>query len=333
MYWNQGYGSSYYACTIDRVTWRETGRFEITGGSITRGADGLRDAADIEATGYDGREQYIRIYLDTKQSGSNDHVPLFTGLAISPKRKSKGNYATNTLQCYSVLKAAADVYLDRGYYAPSGVDSVRVIRELLSVVPSPVEAPDDAPELVSSIIAEERETRLSMVDKILSSLDWIMQIKGDGTIMIMPRPTEPVASFDPVENDSIESEVEIEHDMYSAPNVFRAISDGMSAVAKDESPESPLSIYNRGREVWAEENSVKLNAGETLPEYAVRRLKELQQVSIKASYDRRYKPNIYVNSIIRLHYPAQQLDGMFRVQSQKITLTFGATTSEEVVKI
>lgn len=335
MEWKKGYSASYYARIIDPVAWRETERIEITGGSINRGEDGLRDAADIDTTKYDVGEQYIRIYLDAKQSGTSQHVPLFTGLTSKPKRKIEGDMETVTLQCYSMLKPASDVLLDRGYYAPSGILGTTIIQDLLKVVPAPVEVIEDkekAPMLRTSIIAESGETRLTMTDKILNAIDWMLRIKGDGTLQLMPKPEEADISFDPLENDVIEPSIDIDYDWYAAPNVFRATEDDMSAIAKDESPDSPLSTVSRGREIWAEETSCNLNAGETIAEYAVRRLKEMQSKSITASYDRRYHPDVYVGSLVRLHYPRQGLDGVFEVTSQKIKLGHGANTNEEVVK-
>ena len=86
----------------------------------------------------------------------------------------------------------------------------------------------------------------------------------------------------------------------------------------------------RLREVWKEETSVKLNDGESLAAYAHRRLRELQAVSTEISYSRSYNPNVLVTDRIRLHYPAQNLSGIFVVKSQSITLDACATTAEEV---
>ena len=82
--------------------------------------------------------------------------------------------------------------------------------------------------------------------------------------------------------------------------------------------------------MWAEETSSELNTGESISEYAVRRLKELQQVQLKASYDRRFIPEVLVGDFIRLRYPTQGLEGIFRVTGQKIELGHGARTSEEI---
>ena len=118
MDWGKGYSATYYLAQVDPVTWRDIARIEITGGSINREKTGLIESADIDCTGYDDGERWIRVYLDARQNGAAEHVPLFTGLATSPEDEIDGTRVENALQCYSVLKPADDVLLLRGWYAP-----------------------------------------------------------------------------------------------------------------------------------------------------------------------------------------------------------------------
>lgn len=334
MKWNNGFSASYYGYILDPHSFREMTRLEITGGELSRSSEGLRDSANINCVSYDfSKERYIRIYLDAKQNGAAAHLPLFTGLATSPSRDIDGFYETNTVECYSVLKAADDVLLERGYYVPAGSDGAMIIRDLLSVSPAPVIVDGNAPSLQTSLIAEDGETRLSMADKVLSAIGWRMRIDGMGTIELCQKPNKESAGFDPIEQDVLEPGISVDYDWYACPNVFRAIQEDLSAVARDDSEDSPLSTVNRGREVWEEETSCDLNTGESIAEYAVRKLKELQRVHLTAEYDRRYHPNVFVGDLVRLHYPAQGLDGLFRITSQKIELSHGAKTSEEVEAI
>ncbi|OLR55032.1 hypothetical protein BHK98_02495 [Hornefia porci] len=334
MNWKNGFSASYYGYYIDPASWREKERFEITGGTITRSEGGLKDSADIECKSYEqGKERYIRIYLDAWQNGSASHVPLFTGLATSPKQDIDGYFETGTLECYSVLKPAADVLLERGYYVPSGVNGAEVVKDLLSVSPAPIFISGASPGISKSIIAEDGETRLSMAEKVLSVIGWRMRITGNGTIEICPEAATEAAQFDPIDQDVIEPTISVDYDWYSCPNVFRAVQDDLSSVARDDSPDSPLSTVNRGREVWAEETSCDFNTGESISEYALRSLHELQSIAMTAAYDRRYHPDILVGDVVRLRYPVQGLDGLFQITSQRIELGYGAKTSEEVKKI
>lgn len=333
MDWSKGYTSEYYITLIDKETWRDTERFEISGGQIKRELSGLRESATLNsAIQLQGTENWVRVWMDTEQAGDVAHIPLFTGLATSPTKKYSGDYEAHSFDCYSVLKPASDIYLLRGWYAPSGVQGGSVIKDLLSVIPAPVNIAENSPRLSGYIIAENNETRLTMVEKILSAMDWRMKIDGSGAVSVEPKSDEVVSSFDPIDNDLIETEVSIDYDLFDCPNVFMAIEDDLTAIAKDDSDESELSIRNRGREVWAQESSCNLASNETIEQYAYRMLKELQKVSMTANYTRRYLSNVYPSDFIRLHYPAQGLDGNFMVKSQNITLGYSAQTVEDVIK-
>ena len=326
MNWEKGFTASYYAYLIDAKTWRETELLQITAGNISRTGSGLRDSADITCINYNDRERYIRLYVDVQQNGASEHVPIFTGLTSAPSRDIDGVLETNSVECYSVLKPAEDVLLQRGYYVPAEADGGLIIKDLLSVTPAPVEVVGEAPALQTSVIAEDGENHLTMVDKILTAINWRMRILGDGTIQIMPLAEETVRIFDPLNADVLEPSLKITRDWYKCPNVLRAVSGDLVAVARDDDDNSPLSTVNRGREVWDEESNVALNTGESIAEYATRRLKELQLVETTAQYTRRYDPDVLVSDRVRLNYPRQSLNGVYEITSQKITLGYGCTT-------
>ena len=330
MNWEKGFTASYYVYLIDAKTWRETELLQITDGSISRTDSGLRDSADITCVRYNDRERYIRIYLDVQQNGASEHVPIFTGLTSAPSRDIDGVLETNSVECYSVLKPAEDVLLQRGYYVPAEADGGIIIQDLLSVTPAPVEVIGEAPALQTSVIAEDGENHLTMVDKVLTAINWRMRILGNGTIQILPQAEETLRTFDPLNADVLEPTLTITRDWYNCPNVLRAVSNDLVAVVRDDSEDSPLSTVNRGREVWKEETNVALNSGESIAEYAMRRLSELQLVETTASYTRRYDPDVLVSDRVRLNYPRQGLNGVYEITSQKITLGYGCTTDEEV---
>lgn len=327
MDWTKGWEAKHYASIVDPTTWRDIDRFEITGGRISRANDELRESADIETTNYPQGERWVRIWMDLRQNGASDHIAMFTGLATSPADDIDGNLISNTVECYSVLKPCQDVLLPRGWYAPRGSGEA-IIKDLLSVTPAPVEIEQNIPTLNQHIIAEEGETHLSMLNKVLLAMDWRIRITGDGIIHIKPQPMEVNAEFSQ-SADAIEPQFSKEHDWYGCPNVFRATSGDNTAVVVDES-DSLISVLSRGREVWAEDTNASLKNGETLYEYATRRLKEEQMVAMRVNYNRRYNPNVLVGDLIRLNY--QQVKGTYFVLSQNIELGHDSTTSEEVVR-
>lgn len=330
MDWSKGYSASYYATRVDPVTWRDMERFEIVDGSIKRNDDALRESADVSCVGHQiAVEQWIRIYLDARQSGDASHEALFTGIASTPDLTRKMSRPETDLACYSVLKPMDDVLLPRGWYASIGRTGEDVLRELFASTPAPVVIASDSPKLSESIIAEDGETNLTMAGRVLDAINWRLRINGDGTINVLPKPMDAVAMFDPLENDTVEPDVSITADWYSCPNVFMAVADDLTGIARDES-DGPLSVSSRGREVWAYESGCDLAENESIGAYAQRKLRELQQVAKTASYARRYCPDVVPGDLIRLHYNG--LDGLYTVQSQSIDLSYNARTSEEVTE-
>ena len=334
MDWSKGYSSRYYATIVDRATWQDLSRFEITGGTIERTDSDLLESADLDCINYsETNEQWIRVWLDTIQDGDYLHTPLFTGLATSPKKSINGVIEKTSIECYSVLKPAQDMLLSRGWYAPIDINGGTLAKRLLSVCGAPIDVAEDAKNLEYAIIAEDGETNLTMAWKVVIAIGWLIRIRSDGTIYIGPGETKSKWGFGVLENDMLEPNVDVEYDWYDCPNVFRANSGGYSAIARDDDPNSLYSVPARGREIWREENDCDLAEGQSLTEYAKSRLNELQQTAVTISYNRRYHPEILVGDVVSLHYPTQNLDGDYLVTSQSITLGHNAQTSEEAVKL
>ena len=330
MDWSKGFSSAYYATFVDKASWRDVDKFDLISGNINRSVSSLIEAAELDTREAFDNERWIRVYMDTRQNGETGHEALFTGLAVPPKTEIDGNIKTFSLECYSVLKPAEDVLLDRGYYIPKGINGGEMIAELLKVTPAPVEIDALTPNLRNVIVAESGETHLSMVYKILKAINRRIRISGDGTIHIAPTSTEAAVAFSALDYDAVEPKLTLTHDWFSCPNVFRVTDGDTSAIARDEREDSILSVQNRGREVWMAEDSVYLADDEGLAEYADRRLKEEQARAYDASYSRRYHPDIRVTDYVTLRYPAQGLDGTYKVVSQRIELGYGCRTEETI---
>jgi len=343
MDYTQGYRAIFYATEFDPVTWTDfsadlTRRIDLISGSISRTNTDLRQSASLVTKDYNiGFEQWIRIYMVAEQMGEQKREALFTGIATSPSDSHQGVVVNSNIQCYSVLKPAADIYLSRGWYANKNMNAITIIKELLKPI-NPTNAnvvitPNNAEAYLQDyVIAEDQETNLTMIEKILDAIGWMMQIQGDGTIVLSPYTLlgqdEPVLTMSPYENDIVETSFNIEHDWFECPNCIRVTYNGAIAIYKDEDPDSPLSVQNRGREVWAVEDSPALSTGESLYEYAKLRLHELQEMNEVATYTRRFMPEVNVDDIVRLGY--SDLSGDFIVETQNINLGYAANVSETV---
>ena len=333
MDWSKGFSAAYEFVVVNKDSWEDEKQLDFISGSIDRGADSnLMESATVTVTESIG-EEWIRIYLLAHQGGSFSRVPLFTGLTSCPERKLDGNRVSWESDCYSVLKPAGDVLLERGYYAPAG-SGAELVRKLLSVSPCPVDIDGVSPTLLSSIIAEEGETNLSMATKIIDSIGWRIRIAGDGRITLCGMGRKSMAAFGSNNDDSIEVDITDTYDWYSCPNVYRAVGEETGvAVARDNSQDSRLSTINRGREIWMEETGVILNSGETLAQYAARKLKEAQSPARKLNYNRRFYEDITIGDVVSLNYPVHDLVGDYRILSQSIELGNGCRTSEEVMRL
>ena len=331
MDYTRGYKASFYAMLLDPVTWLEIERIELISGSISRSNGGLEQTASLTVRDFDQtQEHWIRVYMDATQEADVDHVALFTGLVSAPKENVEGSVATHELECYSVLEPL-DVPLLLGEYIPYGMNAGTAIKRLLKPTPAPVDIAPGAPALEDYIVAEENETNVTMIQKVLDTIGWQMVIEGDGTIEVRPRPETVAASFSAIGMDVIEKTLSKTRDWFKTPNVFRATSGDMVAVARDDDPESPLSTVSRGREVTSEETDVTLTSDEGLAEYAKRKLKEEQQIVESADYTRRFIPGVMVGDRVDINY--DHLQGEYEVISQNISLTYNAQTEEQVERI
>lgn len=321
MNWTEGYSAYFNIKIVDPATWQDIGTVDITGGTVTKTTDGLMESADIQTTQNIG-EAIIRVYLYARQEDDGDRAAIFTGFLQTPGTDWDGVRESHNAICYSVLKPAADILLPRGWYAPK-TSAAEVVKDLLDII-APVEVEGTSPNLTQYIVAESGETNLTMAWKILNSIGWRLRITGEGRIVICPTPEEAVERFDTRTNDIIELKVTDEQDLFSCPNVFRASASNESVVAYDES-----SIERRGREIWAQEENCATNDGESLIEYAERRLSELQQPARKVKYSRRYIPEVVPGDMVNINLPAQNVAGDFYIKRQQITLGHNALTSEE----
>lgn len=343
MDWSKGFSTSHYMTIVDPISWKDIDVIQIENGTINHGNTSLIESADftcehVEDSIFD-TEQWIRVYADIRQDEDSYHGALFTGLACSPSRTIEGTMQKDRVQCYSVLKPAEDILLDRGYFVPAKSEVSTVVSKLLSVSSAPIRTNNVNGELLETLVAESNETNLSMAWKLLDLMGWTLRISGDGVITIDNYPKiadykkNEMVLFNATDSDSLETSISVDYDKFNCPNVFRAVHNSSMAIARDEDPNSSLSIQNRGREVWMEETDCTLKTNESLGDYAKRRLKEEQNVAYGLNYTRRYHPEVNVYDIIQLNYPAQNIVGYYKVESQTMTLGYSIAVSENVNKV
>lgn len=333
MQWDKGFSSMYILRTVNQTTWADEDEFNLIEGSIDSDFDSeLYASASIKLNEMIEGEKIVRVYLCASQDGAFIKTPLFTGIATSPERRIDGPTNTYTLECYSLLKFAKDVIVPIGYYVPAN-SGAEFVKGLLSVGNCKVVIDGQYQRVSEAIVAEDGDSYLSLALKVLKAINCRIRITGDGVIHICDKAVEPIITFGVNQNDVLETSVTDTYDLYSCPNCFMAVSDDGIAVAKDENPESKLSIKARGREVWVRESGVNLTNAESIAQYAIRRLKEEQDLNRIISYTRRFFDGIVSGDAIRLNYPEHELVGDFRIKSQKLTLGYGCSINEEVFSV
>lgn len=335
MDWSKGFSASYYATIVDPVIWSDLERIEISSGSISRTDSDVMETASVECEYFDVmRELWIRIYLEVKQNDELYKGPLFTGLLTAPNHSISNGHITTNIDCQSVLKPAKDILLDRGWYVPSVTNSGKVIKDLLSVSPAPIIIEDGSPDIGLNIIAEDGETRLSMVEKIIDSTPgWSLKITGNGEIYYGKQSNIPSIIFDENAYDAIGLDITFENSWHECPNVLRVEGDDIVVIVKDEDPESSLSIPSRGREIWDTEYNSTAGTIDELTLFARQTLKERQENLYKISYTRRYQPDLNLSDVVELNYPRYNILGKYRIESQTINLEYGVSVSESAVRI
>lgn len=328
---SSGISATYYVTRVNPQTWADAGEIPVISGDIKKNAESnLIASAELTVREDIGVEEWVRVYMIAEQSGAKERVPLFTGIVSSPSRDINGNSETRELDCYSVLKVASDILLPLGWFAPARTSGGELIKILLSDLPCPVELDEGSPNIISSFVAGDSDSKLSVAQSIAEAINWQIKVHGDGSVRICPMPLTISGTFDNIENDIIETAVTDNRDIFNVPNVLRVTLQGSAATARDDDPDSIYSTVNRGREIWLQE-AATLAAGESLGEYAMRRLKELQNPSRKLSYTRRFQPDVDVNDLVSIVYPKQNIGDVFRVKSQTITLSHGAKVKEESI--
>lgn len=260
-----------------------------------------------------------------------ERVPMATLLLSATESTYEHNSQKGTLVGRSVLAPAAQRIFVDGEYAPKGVDGAAYVSNLLrKCTPAPVVVHGSF-TLDDYVVFDLGSTYLSGIWDILDSAGWCMQIQGDGTIDILPKPTEPALVLDSAGAGLLMPSISVSADATDVPNVLIVTNGVETVTAVNDDPTSPTSTIARGRRVeQLVQNPVRVN-GETLNAYANRMLSELSVVERSYSYRREWWPDVLPYSIVRGRLASSGLYGDLRVKSQSFTCGAGVLVSETAV--
>ena len=334
--WTEGYSSTWRVFRVDRDTWADAELVEgVVAVSVERTCD--EDSPTLErgtmtvdiAPNATFSEGYYRIAMTAMQDGTAERVDVATLLCSSSEGDvNRGNDARD-VQGRSVLYPASRTELESGSYAPAGIDGVRYVAGLLrATINAPVET-EGSFVLDEHYVFDNGSTVLAAAWKVLDAGSYVLQIAGDGTVRVVPKPTEPSLVLDRAHARLLHPNVHHRLDYSEVPNRYKVNDNGTEVVAVNDDPNSVTSTVYRGWTLDARDDSPARVNGETLDAYANRKLEEASMVYDSRTYSREWWPDVYPHSVVRGSLSSVMLDGDLRVVSQSLTCGKGIVVEEE----
>lgn len=354
--WTKSMEQSYEYYTVEPTTLADLKRLDtVTSASFSRDADAeTLGSATIDVTDSTG-ESYVRGYLKTIQNGVTEKHALGTVLVQTPSSTFNGKITNISMDAYTPLIELKEKRPPLGYTIRKGTRimdaAYRIIRENARVPVSAVEPKivdkngilvDESPTLQYDFVANTDDTWLSFVIDLIKNAHYELALDAMGRIMFAPvrelDSLQPVWTFDDGNSSILLPELTMSHDLYGIPNVVEVVysygNDCKTAIAKNEDPNSPVSIPSRGRMITHRDPQPAL-AGYVTPnqiqEYAERLLRKLSTIEYSVSYTHAYCP-VRIGDCVRLDYAKAGINNIkAKVVSQSIRCNLGCQVSEKAV--
>lgn len=317
---------------VDPATWADGDQLPgVTSASVSRSAEGTIENGEIavDRTVSDPFEEgYYRIAMTASQGGATERVDVATLLCVATSDVVNRGVSAASVTGRSVLHPASSKRLPTGSYAPKGVDGAQWAADMLrDAINAPVEVSGSF-TLDDHVVFDAGTSVLDAVWAVLDAGNHVLQIAGDGTVTVLPKPNEPSLDLDLAHARLLQPGVTRELDWSEVPNRYFAVDNGTVEVAVNDLPESATSTVSRG---WlsdvVDESPTRVD-GETLHAYAERKLEELSTVRDARTYVREWWPGVHPFSVIRGSLTSVGIEGDFRVESQQVTCGRGVTVEE-----
>lgn len=355
--WTKSMEQSYEYYTVEPTTLADVKRLDtIKSASFSRDLETeTLGSATIGSTNSIG-ETYMRGYLKTVQNGITEKYPLSTVLVQTPSSSFNGTIMDVSMDAYTPLIELKEKRPPLGYTIRKGTRimdaAYRIVRENARVPVNAIEPifvtnsngelVDESPTLQYDFVANTDDTWLSFVIDLILNARYELGLDEMGHILFLPTQDmaslQPIWTYDDGNSSILLPELTMNHDLYGIPNVVEVIysygSDYKIAVAKNDDPNSPISIPNRGREIPYRETDPSL-AGyvtqEQIQAYAERLLRSLSTIEYTVSYTHAYCP-VRIGDCVRLNYEkAGIVNTKAKVISQNITCGLPCQVSEKAV--
>lgn len=331
MNWNKSYSSQWKVYRVNRQTWADKEEIQnIDAVDITKTADGdLLESGSMEISG-EFESDYYRIALIAEQDGQVERVDVATLLFDVASGKINRGITVPTADGYSVLYPASVAKMITGDYAPKGINGAEYAGEILKeTLNAPVRV-EGSFTLNDNIVHEIGDSVLEAAWSVLDAGGFVIQIDGRGTVHIKKKPIDISLQIDTSNARLLLPEISYSNDMSDIPNRYIVVSGANITTVVNDDPESPVSSVNRGYYVDEVDESPEPVNGETLGQYAKRKLEELSVLNDERDYTREYAPDVYIYSMVRASLDG--LEGDLRVQEQGINCKNGITINEKAVR-
>lgn len=244
----------------------------------------------------------------------------------------------------SILDRSA---LETSLSIPAGanvVDSVTAVIGMAGIDPGAITPSTHT--LRGNLVWEAGTTLLKVVNELLDSVNFFsLYCDGDGRFQVAPyvEPSRRAVRVNFVDgaNCTYTPKWKGEQDIYSIPNRVIAVTassadePALTAVARNENPESPFSFQGRGR--WVDEVIADVEAADqaTLNAYVARRLVELSSATATREITHLFE-DLAVNDAVRFTHSPAGVDARHVVTNISVPLNevgLVKTTLREVAEV
>ena len=329
---------------VDPNTWKDIKKINtVLSCNITRDSDSeTLGSATIDVTESLG-EAYIRAYLITIQNDVKERHPLGTFLVQTPSSNFNGKIMNISLDAYTPLLELKEKMPMIGYTIQKSKNIMEMVYDIVrDNVRAPVVKTTKDDTLKYDFVANIDDTWMSFTTDLLANANYCFDLDELGRILFAPKQTaevlQPIWEYNDSNSSILYPEITLDNDIYGIPNVIEVIysngDDKFYSVVKNDDPNSPLSIQNRGREILYRETNPNLVGNATqmqIDKYAERLLKELSSIECTVTYTHGYCP-VRVGDCVRLNYERAGItDVKAKVISQTISCEPGCPVSEKAV--
>ena len=342
--WKRSMQQTFEYYVVDPGTWKDTTKITVVKTStINRDAEvETLGSASIDVTDLLG-ECYIRIYLVTNQNGIEEKHPLGTFLVQTPSSNFDGKIREVTMDAYTPLLEMKENQPPLGYAILKNENIMdNAYRICDEQTRAPVVKPECSETLYNDFVANTDDTYLSFTRDLMANAKYNLNVDEMGRVLFAPQQEtaslQPVATFDDGNSSILHPPVTITHDIFDIPNVVEVIytngSTSYHAIVKNEDPNSPTSIVNRGREIKHRDTNPSMMGIPSelqVKDYAERLLKEMSTVEYMVTFTHGYYP-VRLGDCVRLDYKRAGLNNVkAKVISQSIKCEPGCPVTAKAV--